>query len=648
MRAARRVVGFLVLVLAALASTPAHAAGPAKWKARLEPADVRAGETAMVVVEATIEEPWHIYSMQKRDGPGPLPTSLELAPSKLVTVTGKPVEPVGHTELDPGFKIDVTFFPKAVAFGIPVRVAKTAKGKISLKAIVRFMACREGTCTRPLSDDVPLSFAVSAGKARPERMKPLTAAPKQPAGYEPPVAVPPTNALTSSASSIASEQIDAARRRGPLAFVLFAFVSGLTALLTPCVFPMIPITVSFFTKQQENAPGSGIRSAVAYCLGIIGTFTALGVLMSVLLGPQSLQRFATHPFVNLALGVLFIVMAVNLFGGFEIILPSWLVEKAQSGSSRGGLVGPLLMGLTFTLTSFTCTVAFVGTLLATAATSRDVLYPILGMLAFSTAFAAPFFLLAVFPQYLAKMPKSGGWLVTVKAYMGFLELLAALKFLSNVDLYYQWEFLTRPVFLACWFAVCAIAGLYMLGLLRLPHDPGTKVGPVRAAVGVLSLAASVWMLTGVKGGDLPGVSAFLPRGDYGNVSFVEGLEWTEDYDAALRRARQENKLLFVDFTGDQCSNCRLMESDVFPKKEVMAELSKMVLVRLYTDRNTEQSRRYARLQVERFGQSTLPLYVILSPDEVKVAESSFDNNPARFRDFLRSARLPPGGRTALR
>jgi thiol:disulfide interchange protein DsbD len=368
----------------------------------------------------------------------------------------------------------------------------------------------------------------------------------------------------------------------------------------------------------------------------MGTFTGLGLLMTALLGPESVQRFATHWTVNLALGLLFIVMAVNLFGGFEIILPGWMIEKVQGGTTRAGLIGPLFMGLAFTVTSFTCTFAFVGGLLAWAAASGNYLYPVLGMLTFSAAFASPFFLLALFPQYLAKMPKSGGWLVNVKAFLGFVELMAALKFLSNVDLFFNAGVLTRDVYLALWFGIAAVAGFFMLGLLKLPHDAGVGIGPIRRGIGVVTLAFAVWLLTGINGAALGWAVAFLPPPEYGR-KHVEELAWTEDYDAALAQARAENKLLFLDFTGYQCSNCRLMEQDVFPRPEVRSELEKMVRVRLYTDANDERSRRYAKMQVERYSQTTLPLYVVITPDEETVAVSPYNANVTAFASFLKGA-----------
>ncbi|HEU4754175.1 MAG TPA: protein-disulfide reductase DsbD domain-containing protein, partial [Armatimonadota bacterium] len=312
---------FLCLMFAALVAPAALAApSPAKWTARLEPGDVRAGETAQVVVEAKIAEPWHIYSLTQPDG-GPLRTSLALDPGKALQEAGKAVQPAPHVEFDRGFKINVELYPKAVAFGLPVRVAQGASGPQTATVKVRYMACQQGTCTRPLTDELPVNFTVAAGPARPDRQAVKDTPPAQPAGYEAPTAPPPTSGAGGGGTAgmlSTQQQIEQAQKKGLLGFLAFSFVSGLLALLTPCVFPMIPITVSYFAKQKETAPGSGLKSALAYCIGIVVTFTGLGVLMSAVFGPTSLQRFATSSITNLALGLLFIVMAVNLFGGFEI------------------------------------------------------------------------------------------------------------------------------------------------------------------------------------------------------------------------------------------------------------------------------------------------------------------------------------------
>ncbi|MGV3720717.1 MAG: cytochrome c biogenesis protein CcdA [Actinomycetota bacterium] len=640
------------LLLLGLFAPPALAAPGSKvtWKAYLSPADARAGEGAQVVVEAAIEKPWHIYSTKPPVGAGPRPTTLELAPNKSLTAEGKVIQPAPHLIFDEGFKKELEEYPGAVAFGIPVKIAAGVTGAQTLVVKTRHQACQAGMCLPPRSEDVTLTFTPAAGAARPDRLQAVTTIPKQPAGYEPPDEKGAANAggaiaRTTGAASPPDETIDdkikRTQKEGLLSFLLFSISMGLLALLTPCVFPMVPITVSFFAKQQETSPGGGIQSAVAYCMGIIGTFTALGVATSLLFGAGSISKFATHPIVNLGLAVLFIVMAVNLFGGFEIMLPSWLVERSQSGTQKAGLAGPLLMGLTFSLTSFTCTVAFVGTLLA-ATTQGNFIWPIVGMLGFSTAFAMPFFLLALFPGWLAKLPKSGGWLVTVKAFMGFLELAAALKFLSNADLVWNLGLISRPVFLAICFAIFATAGAYMMGWLKLPHDMGGRVGVIRRGFGVATIVAAIYCLAGINGRSLGDFAAYLPPADYvtgANASGAHGgVTWLQNYEEALKQAEAEQKPIFIDFTGVTCTNCRLMEDQVFRKPEVVEELKKFVTVQLYTDKDTPESRRYQELQLKRFNQITLPLYVVQTPAEEKLGEYSFNTSVPAFLEFLRKSR----------
>jgi thiol:disulfide interchange protein DsbD len=347
--------------------------------------------------------------------------------------------------------------------------------------------------------------------------------------------------------------------------------------------------------------------------------------------------------------VLFTVLAFNLFGAFELMVPPALIERAQAGAQAGRFFGPLAMGLTFTLTSFTCTVPFVGTLLATT-TKGDIVWPVVGMLAFSTAFALPFFLLALFPQWLARLPKSGGWLVTVKAFMGFVELAAALKFLSSAELQWKLGLLTRPVFLALWFAIALVAACYMLGLLRFPHDGTGRIGPARAAIGVLTLAAGLWVLTGMNGRPLGALSAFLPplvypgqAGTAASGASGSGVRWVDDYDSAVQQARAEHKLLFLNFTGINCGNCRVMEDNVLVHPDVTPSLKQFVAVELYTDKeNDARSKQYQELEQKLFGQVSTPLYAVITPDGQKLGVTAYGNEyisrPARFAEFLAASK----------
>jgi thiol:disulfide interchange protein len=630
----------LSLLLLLLAPSVMAAPNPVTWTARLEPRDVRAGEGAQVVVEAKVEKPWHIYSLTPRED-GPRPTRIELVPTRALSAASGAVQPGPHRERDKGFDIDVELYEGGAAFGLPVKVAAGTAGAQQAKVKVRYQACiTDGQCLPPATVEVPVSFTVAAGPARADRQQPVTAVPAQPSTYVPPGgahggASPPAAPGTDPGIN---RQIEQAQSGGFLPFLWLSITMGFLALLTPCVFPMVPITVSFFAKQQEASPRAGMGGAVAYCLGIIGTFTGLGLLMSIVFGAAGISRLATNPWINLGLAVLFIVLALNLFGAFEIVVPGWLIEKTQSGAQRGSFIGPLLMGLTFTLTSFTCTVPFVGTLLATTATGNW-FWPIVGMLGFSTAFASPFFLLALFPQWLARLPKSGSWLVTVKAYMGFLELAAAVKFLSNADLVKTWGLLTRPVFLALWVTIAFVAACYMLGWLRLPHDAGSvQIGLLRRVMGLATAVAGVYCLAGINGKSLGEMDAFLPPDPYpGRHSSVArgDVNWTEDYDAALAQAKETGKPLFLNFTGVTCTNCRWMEKNMFTRADVAEELRKFVTVELYTDREDPLSRRYKKLEEEKFGAVTQPLYAVITPDEKRLGETSFERDPARFISFLR-------------
>lgn len=621
---------------------PARAASPVTWKSHLEPADARAGEAAAVVLDASIEKPWHIYSAKPHTGLGPVSTTVELLPGKALSASGPVVEPKPKELFDKGFNATFGVFEEHVTFRLPVKLASGLSGPQIATVKVRAQACSpEGKCLPPRSSEVEVAFKPAAGSARPDHLKPAAAAVDGGGGGA-------STTTAGAAGTDASVQIEQAKRSGFLTFIWLSICMGFLALLTPCVFPMVPITVSFFSKQREGAERPSLGGPVAYCLGIIGTFTGLGLIVSLVFGASGLQALATNPYVNIALGVLFTVLAFNLFGAFELFVPPALIEKAQTGAQAGRLLGPLAMGLTFTLTSFTCTVPFVGTLLATT-TKGDILWPVVGMLAFSTAFASPFFLLALFPQWLARLPKSGGWLVTVKAFMGFVELAAALKFLSSAELQWKLGLLTRPVFLAVWFALALVAACYMLGLLRLPHDGAVRVGPLRGLIGVLTLACGVWILTGINGRPLGAVSAFLPPLIYPGQSGAQpgvspsGVRWVDDYEAGVRQARAEGKLLFLNFTGINCGNCRVMEDNVLVHPDVTPKLKEFVAVELYTDKeNDRRSKEYQELEQKLFGQVSTPLYAVITPDGQKLGVTAYGNEyitrPARFAEFLSASR----------
>ncbi|MBA3726833.1 MAG: thioredoxin family protein [Armatimonadetes bacterium] len=604
----------------------------AEWTARVVPADARAGESAQLVLTAKIKKDWHIYSIVPAEGIGPLPTSFEFVAMGL-KAEGDPIEPSPIVKVDPNFgDIKVGMFEGDVAFAIPVQVTGSATGK----ATARWMACSESTCSPPRTSEIPIDFKVTPGPARADHITRITTAPEQPVGAivattgdEPPVA----GQVSGEANS---GDIEEALKKGLLPFLLISFIAGLGALLTPCVFPMVPITVSYFSKRAEDKKPS-IAGAAAYSLGIISTFTVLGVLVAIIFGGSAIAAFATHPITNIVLALLFVVLALNLFGVYEIRLPSWLVNKANQGTKKGGFFGPFAMGLTFTLTSFTCTVGFVGALLAKAAAGGSILMPILGMLSFSFAFASPFFLLALFPQYLSNLPKAGSWMTSVKVTMGFIELAAAVKFLSNADLVWQLGWLTKPIFLATWAIIFVMGGLYLLGWITLPTEPSpSKKGIPRLAIGSLFAFVGVYCLAAIEGAPTGEISSFLPPHPYPGRQALDSapIKWEEKYEVALVRAKAENKPLLINFTGVTCTNCRWMEQNMFPRPEIAKAVNdQFVPVELWTDRPGDEPNQ--KLQIRLTGLDTLPIYVVVSPEgkAVRRFEGSTRNSES-FLSFL--------------
>lgn len=645
---------FGVFGVFALAPLAAHAQNPVTWKTELQPKDLRAGEGGRVVVSATIEDGWYIYAPTTPAG-GPNPTTIKLADGGALALKGAIAQPKPFVHLDEGFQMETQSFKKGVSFGLPVIVKADASGAAKATVQVRFQACNARVCLPPKKVELPIAFNVAAGAARPDKLKADASIPTQTivqeasgktdekkdnkaiapvAGAATPPTPPANDGATKAAGGAAST---AGKTAAPnlLSFIALAFGAGFLAILTPCVFPMIPITVSLFSKQTE---GNRFVGPLAYCGGIIGTFTLIGVAVSVLFGASGLSLFAANPFVNVALATLFFVLALNLFGVFEIIVPSSILNKVQPKGKKSGVLAPILMGFAFTLTSFTCTVPFVGTTLVSAATAGP-LYPAIGMLAFSTAFALPFFLLALFPGYLASLPRSGQWLVSVKAFMGFLELAAALKFLQVADYSLQLGLLTRPIFLAVWFTIAVVAGFYLLRWVRLPSDsPNQKLGPGRIALGVATLGVAGWLLAANNGVSLHDLDAYLPPRDYGAQQKVASQWIVNDLEKARAQAKAEGKPLLLNFTGYACTNCRLMENNVLPHPDVKAALGDFVAVELFTDGSDAKSREFNKYQQEKFGTVAIPLYAVMTPDgEIKNQLPGLERDPAKFVEFLQKS-----------
>ena len=433
-----------------------------------------------------------------------------------------------------------------------------------------------------------------------------------------------------------------------LAFVWLAASAGALSLLTPCVFPMVPITVSYFTSQGARDRRAAIRQAVIFGLGIIATFTALGLALAVLVGATGVALLAANPWVNLLLTAIFVAFALNLFGAYHIGIPSaWLTALDAAVRRRGasgralGVAGALLMGLTFTLTSFTCTAPFVGTVLVTAAQGRWQ-EPVVGMLVYSTVFALPFCVLALVPQALARLPRAGEWLQAVKVVMGLIELAAAMKFLSNADLVWHWGVFTRQVVLAAWIALAVIAAAYVW-TRQLPGGPTARAWAGRVATAGVALATGAWLATGLTGRSLGEIESFLPPAP--PTGALAGTDWSgvpvalawrlNDYPGALSEAKRQGRRVFIDFTGYTCTNCRWMEANMFTRPDVRAQLDRFVLSRLFTDGEGDLYERQQAFQQSRFNTVALPLYAVVDADGRTITSlPGLTRDPKAFVAFL--------------
>ena len=468
-------------------------------------------------------------------------------------------------------------------------------------------------------------------------------------------------------------------------FILFAFATGLVALLTPCVFPMIPMTVTFFLKENEQG-GNPIRKAVIFGISIILIFTVIGTLTAVIFGADTLNNLATHWFPNILVFLIFFVFALSFLGLFEITLPSGFVNKMDQQSDRSGLLGVFFMAFTLALVSFSCTFPIVGSVLVLS-TQGEFLKPVLGMFAFSLAFALPFTLFAIFPDWLKKIPKSGGWLNSVKVVLGLLELALGLKFLSVADQAYHWGLLDREIYLAFWIVIFAFLGFYLIGKIRLPHDsPMEKVGVFRLLFSIITFTFVIYLVPGMWGAPLKALAGYLPpmsSHDFDLVAmqshsgrsnetssicdppkyadklhFPHGLEGYFDYDQAIACARSQNKPLFIDFTGHGCVNCREMEARVWSDPAVLKRLKEdFVIVALYVDDRTTLpeedwytsgydnklkktiGKQNADFQIRNYNNNAQPYYVILDNNEnVVIQPKAYDLSVESFVTFLDKAK----------
>ena len=565
--------------------------------------EARAGEVLNLVFHVAMEEGWHIWGVHNIPD-GPVSTKIMCNDVKIVK-TGRVKEPPPIIKFDEGFEMDIPYHEDSVNFILPVLLGEDVQpGKKEIAVSFIYQICNARLCLLPKSVDLQIPLSIQSGVPRSDRI----------------------SLIENVSDSLAGDNIlDTAIREGILSFILLSLSMGFLALLTPCVFPMIPITVSFFTHQGEKKGTNAFKQAITYTIGIIGTFSVLGLILAATLGASGANQLAANPWVNLFIGVLFIYFAFSLFGMYEIQLPESLRKFSLKQEGRGGYVGTLFMAFTFTLTSFTCTVQFVGLLLV-AASQGQWFWPLFGMIVFSTAFATPFFFLALFPQYLAKMPQSGGWLNSVKVVMGFLELAAAFKFLSNMDLVWSWGIFTYTSVLAAWTIISIFTGIYILGKIRLPHDNQLEfISVPRLMISMFFLTMGLYLSSGLFGRPIHGlIISYLPPKLHSFVDIEskdsnEENHWVQSLEEGFKKAQESGNPIFIDFTGYTCTNCRWMESNMFTKPEVKKRFDKFILVQLITD-GGENFREKQQYEIDRFGTSALPYYVLLTPDDKVIAE----------------------------
>ncbi|MBT8400446.1 MAG: thioredoxin family protein [Rhodothermia bacterium] len=610
-------------------------------------------------LDAEIAEGWKMYAL---DSPRPS-RGVELELTDLpawLEIAGPVRQSPPKDAFDPNFRIDVRYFDDAAEFYVDLAYADSGADRATVDMAgrvagsVTFQICNDdlGICLPPTD----LAFAIPMDGSDVPITAPCDDLSQSSDSGDEECAVTAVDFSSPSAPGAVPDEAAAAAsprdfggRRGLLPFLLLAAGAGLAALLTPCVFPMIPLTVSYFAKESGDRRQAATMAA-AYGFAIVATFTGLGILMAVLVGAAGAQSIAANPWVNLFIAGVLILFALSLLGMFELRLPAGFVNYFNRKGQRAGYVGVLFMGFTITLVSFSCTAPFVGGLLAAAAGGQW-FYPLVGMIAFSGAFSIPFVLLSLFPSALESLPKSGSWMSAFKVTLGFIELAAAIKFLSNADLIWQWELVSRPLAIAVTVVIFALTGLYLIGKLPLAGETlSPQIGVGRLVSGVAFFGLALYMLPGLFGAPLNRIDAYLPPrlatdmslfGPASNASgglrtADSGEGWIEDdIDTAMAEGLEEGKPVLIDFTGYTCTNCREMESNVFIQPQVTDRFVRnYVRLRLFTD-TIEKGKSYQRYQLRLTGTVALPTYAIVEPqDQALIAKASGVMSLEEFVDFL--------------
>jgi len=658
---------------------------PIKWSTSTE----KISDTEYnLIITATIEAKWHLYSQNVPDN-GPIATSFSFKENPNFELIGKTLEEKGHTIHDPVFEMEIKYFENKATFKQRIKVLSEKSLKIA--GIVEFMVCDDSSCLPPT--EIDLAFLIPENKAtsvivNTDKNTEVSDESKVSLANDSINATEKTSdKITEDDKQVvtvkAAKNSNNTSNKSLLTIFVIAFFSGFAALLTPCVFPMIPMTVSFFTKQSKSK-AAGIKNAIIYGVSIVIIYVLLGLLVSAVFGADALNALSTNVWFNIIFFLLLVIFAVSFLGAFEIVLPSSWGTKVDAQADRGGLIGIFFMALALAIVSFSCTGPIVGTLLVQAAAGGNQIGPIMGMLGFSLALAIPFALFAAFPGWLNSLPKSGGWLNTVKVVLGFLELALAFKFLSNADLVLQLHWLERDVFLAIWIAIFGVLSFYLFGKIQLPHDsPLTHISIGRLSLGLITLSFTIYMIPGLWGAPLNLISAFPPAQYYSESPYGVGFskmnsgmssgENSEipdgahllaphnilafnDYEKGLAYAKKVNKPVMIDFTGYACVNCRKMEQQVWAQEKVLQVLKNdVVLISLYVDdkrplANGEEiesklhpgkklkytGQKWSEFQIIKYGANAQPFYVLMDHNEENLIEPvAYTPDVEEYYDWLK-------------
>ncbi|MGC8864727.1 MAG: cytochrome c biogenesis protein CcdA [Bacteroidales bacterium] len=659
---------------------------PVKWSFSQE----KTGEKEYTLtLTAKIDKNWHLYSQYVKEG-GPIPTSFRFDPSSDYQLIGKVEEPRPKRMFDPNFDMEVAYFDHRADFKQKIKALVDRPFKV--KGALEFMCCDDSRCLPPT--EVEFEFSINPGRSSENQIvaeaKPQKTDSAKGASLVEPLQI--AQAGDSVANLAATEEQESGSTSALWAFFWVAFLGGLLAILTPCVFPMIPMTVSFFMHDEGNKAKARFQ-AIVYGISIIAIYTIIGTVVALTLGANFANFLSTHWLPNIFFFLIFMVFAASFFGAFEIVLPSWLINRTDQKADKGGLVGAFFMAFTLVLVSFSCTAPIVGSILVASA-SGQVLKPIMGMLGFGLAFALPFTLFALFPGWLSNLPKSGGWLNSVKVVLGFIEVALGLKFLSVADQTYHWGILDREIYIAIWIVVFTLMGFYLLGKIRFKHDSEVQhIGVFRLTLVIITFSFVVYLIPGMWGAPLKALAGYLPPQsshdfdlnqvirdnaklimESGNTAswqgekkescdapkyadflhLPHGLEGYFDYEQGMACAKKLNKPVFIDFTGHGCVNCREMEARVWSHPEVLKRLKNdFVIIALYVDDKTELpesewvvssydgklkktiGKKYADFQISRFNVNAQPYYVLLDPDgNLLVPPKAYDLNVDNFIRFL--------------